>query len=88
MERALHAPADLIGCKSQVLGTEGDIVLDDRRHDLVAGILEDKATLPPGFAVGFEIGRSVLEDTLARNLDRALIGRKKAGDDGSKGRLA
>ena len=45
LERLMHALADLIGRHAEVLGAKGHVVLDDRRDELVVGILEDHADL-------------------------------------------
>ena len=43
LERCAHALGDLRGRDTHVLGAESDIVLDERRHELVIGILEHHA---------------------------------------------
>jgi hypothetical protein len=46
LERTLDARADLRRRRAEVLEPEGDLVLDERHHDLVLGILEDGRDRP------------------------------------------
>ena len=64
-----HASSDFGGRDPEVLGAERDVVLHERRHDLVVGILEHHARGRTDEEGGVRIGRVVPVDA-----HRALIG--------------
>ena len=74
-ERPGHALAQLGVGDAEVLRAEGDVVLDEARHQLVVGVLEDE----PGVGAD-EVGLLRVTGVAAEHVHLALVGQKQRVD--------
>ena len=82
-ERPGHALAQLGVGDAEVLRAEGDVVLDEARHQLVVGVLEDEPRIRAD-----EVGLLGVAGVAAEHVHLALVGQKQRVDVLGQGGLA